>query len=914
MIKTYVIDTNVLIQAPYALECFDDNRLVLPLVVLEELDGLKKAEGERGANARKAIRNLERYRQCGDLLQGVELPGGGSLRIEKNFVQVELPQDLPEDKADNRILKVCKGLADADKNDQIILVSKDIVLRLKAQILGIPAEDFEKERISDNDAQYTGRIEVYIPEDKVKEFKKKGICLADAYQSDPEGKQISPEFHENEFVILKPDQSVKKTLLGRVSGGKIVPLVYKKSKPYGVSPRNVGQYFMQEALMTSAEEAPLVILKGMAGTMGYKRMQNLTHDMENVFSEVRNGNIKVKPEMIDVLFQCLDALEEYKNNIQETSDEGTNDNENLIKALNDILNDGKTEEAPAAKEEAPTATAPAAESGADGGEKWNDIAFDDSQIRVIKEAMKQGKNVYGINVVVQESCILKAARAFLVFKAVEEKGEIIVSMPSAQDVEDEKFDKDFTLIVLSDYSLDDIIKSAESVSEIAQVTGAVLELEKTKNYHAEEEAIEPAEEKKEAVAEVKAAEQPKKEEKKPVAAAKAPEKKPANKPVVNRTVRVDIEKLDSLMNLVSELIIAKNSLVAASSNDQGNNSAFNEQIEYLENVTTNLHESVMKVRMVPIESVVVKFPRMIRDLSKKLDKKMELYMSGEETELDRTVVDEIGDPLMHLLRNSADHGLESAEVRAQRGKPEQGSIFLDAYQDGNNVVIEVRDDGNGIDVEAVKNKAIERNLVTTEQAANMSEKDIINLLFQPGFSTSEKVTDVSGRGVGLDVVKSKIESLSGEVEVKSKWGEGSTWTIRLPLTLAIIQALMVVVGGEKYAISLGSIQTIEDISPNDIKLVENKEVINLRGTVIPLIRLTEVLDVESTRSPEDNLIVVIVKKGDKMAGLVIDELIGQQEIVIKSLGKYIKQCKFISGATILGDGEVALILDANALL
>lgn len=654
-------------------------------------------------------------------------------------------------------------------------------------------------------------------------------------------------------------------------------------------------------------------LKGMAGTMGYKRMQTLTHDMENVFSEVRNGNIKVKPEMIDVLFQCLDALEEYKNNIQETSDEGTNDNENLIKALNDILNAGKTE-APAAKEEAPAAqtTAPATESGSNSTEKWNDIAFEDSQISVIKEAMKQGKNVYGINVVVQDSCILKAARAFLVFKAVEEKGEIIVSMPSAQDVEDEKFDKDFTLIVLSDYSLDDVIKAAESVSEIAQVTGAVLDLEKTKNYHSEEEASGSAEEKKEAVAEVKA--EPKKEEKKPAAAAKTAEKKPANKPVVNRTVRVDIEKLDSLMNLVSELIIAKNSLVAASSNDQGNNSAFNEQIEYLENVTTNLHESVMKVRMVPIESVVVKFPRMIRDLSKKLDKKMELYMTGEETELDRTVVDEIGDPLMHLLRNSADHGLESAEVRAQRGKPEQGSIFLDAYQDGNNVVIEVRDDGNGIDVEAVKNKAIERNLVTPEQAANMSEKDIINLLFQPGFSTSEKVTDVSGRGVGLDVVKSKIESLSGEVEVKSKWGEGSTWTIRLPLTLAIIQALMVVVGGEKYAISLGSIQTIEDISPSEIKLVENKEVINLRGTVIPLIRLTEVLDVESTRSPEDNLIVVIVKKGDKMAGLVIDELIGQQEIVIKSLGKYIKQCKFISGATILGDGEVALILDANALL
>ena len=383
---------------------------------------------------------------------------------------------------------------------------------------------------------------------------------------------------------------------------------------------------------------------------------------------------------------------------------------------------------------------------------------------------------------------------------------------------------------------------------------------------------------------------------------------------MNRPVRVDIEKLDVLMNLVSELIIAKNSLVSASSTEGATGAGFNEQIEYLESVTTNLHESVMKVRMVPIESVVSKFPRMIRELSKKLDKKMELYMTGEETELDRTVVDEIGDPLMHLLRNSADHGLESAEVRAKRGKPEVGSIFLDAYQDGNNVVIEVRDDGNGIDTEAVKQKAIERGVITPEQADSMSEKDIIGLLFHAGFSTSQKVTDVSGRGVGLDVVKSKIESLSGEVEVKSKLGEGSTWIIRLPLTLAIIQALMVIVGGEKYAISLGSIQTIEDINPAEIKLVGNNEVINLRGNVIPLVRLSKELDIESQKSPEENMVVVIVKKGEKLAGLVVDELIGQQEIVIKSLGKYINKCKIISGATILGDGEVALILDANALI
>ncbi len=661
-------------------------------------------------------------------------------------------------------------------------------------------------------------------------------------------------------------------------------------------------------------------LKGMAGTMGYSRMQNLTHDMENVFSEVRNGNLKVVPEMVDLLFKCLDALEEYTDNIQNSADEGTNGNEPLIRQLNDFLA-SKGDDAQTSN--TASAAAPAAQKSADsaGGNKWDMVALEDAQISVIKEAKKQGKKIYGLNVTIQENCILKAARAFLVFKAVEQFGEIIISDPSTQDVEDEKFDRDFTLVVLAEAELDKIIAAASAVSEIERVVGAPVELENNKNYNA---AAAEAEKAVETVAEAEPQPPVQEQAAEPAAAAQAPAsaapksdpKKPAvSKPVVNRTVRVDIEKLDSLMNLVSELIIAKNSLVAASSQEAtATNTAFNEQIEYLESVTTNLHESVMKVRMVPIESVVTKFPRMIRDLSKKLDKKMELYMSGEETELDRTVVDEIGDPLMHLLRNSADHGLESAEIRAKRGKPAVGSIFLDAYQEGNNVIIEVRDDGNGIDVEAVKEKAIERGAITPEQAVNMSDKEIISLLFLPSFSTAKQVTDVSGRGVGLDVVKSKIESLSGEVEVKSQLGVGSTWTVRLPLTLAIIQALMVVVGGEKYAISLGSIQTLEDIPASDVKLVQNKEVINLRGSVIPLIRLHNVLDVESSNKDDSNLIVVIVKKGDQLAGLVIDELIGQQEIVIKSLGKYIRQCKFISGATILGDGEIALILDANALI
>ena len=662
-------------------------------------------------------------------------------------------------------------------------------------------------------------------------------------------------------------------------------------------------------------------LKGMAGTMGYKRMQTLTHDMENVFSEVRNGNIKVNAEMIDILFQCLDALEEYNTNIRETSDEGTNDNEPLIKQLNDILNGGAAPAEPAAAPNAPEQKPETAESAGDtdaGNEKWKLIKLDDTDKNVLHEAIRQGKKVYGITVWVHESCILKAARAFLVFKAIEEVGEIIVSSPSAQDIEDEKFELDFSLIVISDGTLDKLMDAVKGVSEIDKVTGGEVDpdaqtpategnKEKVKEEYKEQKTETPAPTAAAAAtAATPAAAQPAKNQ-----AAKKPA---ANKPVVNRTVRVDIEKLDTLMNLVSELIIAKNSLVSASAMSGNASQAVNEQIEYLESVTTSLHESVMKVRMVPIESTVNKFPRMVRDLQKKLGKKMELYMTGEETELDRTVVDQIGDPLMHLLRNSADHGLESAEVRKERGKPEVGSIFLDAYQDGNNVVIEVRDDGNGIDTEAVKSKAIERGLITPEQGDNMSEKEVIDLLFHAGFSTAKVVSDVSGRGVGLDVVKSMIESLNGEVEVKSKLGVGSTWTIRLPLTLAIIQALMVEVGGEKYAISLGSIQTIEDISAKDVKLVQAKEVIQIRDLVIPLIRLNKILDIESEKDPEENLVVVIVKKGDKQAGLVVDELIGQQEIVIKSLGKYISKCKIISGATVLGDGEVALILDANTLI
>ena len=660
-------------------------------------------------------------------------------------------------------------------------------------------------------------------------------------------------------------------------------------------------------------------LKGMAGTMGFKRMQRLTHDMENVFSEIRNDKMTVTAGLIDVLFQCLDALEEYLDIIQSTANEGENDNEAIINRLNEILQEGTAGgSAPAAAPAGEAAPAEAASADVDK-EKFRNIKLTDEQKASVQKADESGVNLYGLSIYINSSCLLKAARAFLVLKAMEDFGEILVTDPSNQDLEDEKFDFDFSLYVLSSEPIEKLIEAAKGISEIENVVGAKVTLadldkkpESAPAPVAEEAPAEP-----EVTAPVPAAQTAPSAPKAKAANTAPTTSGQSNKPVVSRTVRVDIEKLDDLMNQVSELIIAKNSLVSISATEENSaatNQSFHEQIEYLERITTSLHESVMKVRMVPIESVVNRFPRMIRDLSKKLDKKMELYMTGEDTELDRTVIDEIGDPLMHLLRNSADHGLESAEVRKERGKPEVGSIRLDAYQEGNSVIIEVKDDGNGIDVESVKQKGIERGIITPEQADSMSNKEIIDLLFLPSFSMAKKVSDISGRGVGLDVVKSKIESLSGEVEVKSTFGEGSKFTIRLPLTLAIIQALMVEIGREKYAISLGSIQTIEDVAYEDIKYVEAKEVINLRGTVIPLIRMDEILEVEKREEKPDSLTVVIVKKGDRFAGLIIDNLMGQQEIVIKSLGKYIENNKVISGATILGDGEVALILDVNALI
>jgi two-component system chemotaxis sensor kinase CheA len=633
-------------------------------------------------------------------------------------------------------------------------------------------------------------------------------------------------------------------------------------------------------------------LKGMAGTMSFVRMQKLTHNAENVLSEIRNGKIKVTAEMVDILFQCLDALENYVQEIENSGTEGLEDYTSIIDALTNILdnkpikNTTESQTVESVKEESAI-------------KQISSIKLPDTQMRIKEEALKQNMSVYEMHITLSASCVLKSARAFVIFTELERIGEIIYANPEVQDIEDEKFDQSFTLVFVTQTSQKEIKEIIMSVSEVDSV--ALNEYEREINEEGERvEEVSSQEDTQ--VAQVEASLETK--EDKQAAQAKGQ--------VAGKSVRVNIERLDTLMNLVSELIIVKTQLEGIKQQSSATDANYNDSVEYLERVTTNLHDAVMKVRMVPVESVFNRFPRMIRDVSRKLNKDIDLLMSGEETELDRTVIDEIGDPLIHLLRNAADHGLETTKERIDSGKNQKGIIRLQAYQDGNSVIIEVSDDGKGIDVDKIREKALSKGQITKEESMTMSNPEILDLLFKPSFSTAEKITDLSGRGVGLDVVKSKITALGGNVEVKTELGKGSSFIVRLPLTLAIIQALMVMIGEEKYAIPLNTIQNIEDVRKEDIKLVQNQEVIVLRDQVIPLVRLRSLLDIEETE--KDHMMVVIVRKGEKQIGFIIDSLIGQQEIVIKPLGKYLSHITMIAGATILGNGEVALILDINTLM
>jgi two-component system chemotaxis sensor kinase CheA len=517
---------------------------------------------------------------------------------------------------------------------------------------------------------------------------------------------------------------------------------------------------------------------------------------------------------------------------------------------------------------------------------------------VMEKAFEESLNAFEIYIELDKRCLLKAARAFIIFQILETHSEIMKSFPVVEDIEDEKFDYYFTVMIISKESAEFFIKELNSVSEVRDVQVKQITEESIKGMVLSSD--DDTNQSKENNIKHKANKTPKTD---------ATEKKK----ISSKTVRVEIDRLDVLMNLVSELIIIKTRLDDITTDYRSKD--YDQTVENLERVTTSMHDAVMKVRMVPIESVFNRFPRMVRDISKELNKEINLNMSGEDTELDRTVIDEIGDPLIHIIRNSADHGIETPEERISKGKEPTGNIWLRAFHDGNNVVIEVEDDGKGIDINRVRKKILDSGFESEESINGLSNEEIIQYLFEPSFSTSDKITDISGRGVGLDVVKTKIEALGGNVELISNYDRGSRTIVRIPLTLAIIQALLVMVGDEKYAIPLSSIFEIYNITPKDIQFVRNQEVTLLRDTVIPIIRLHNILDIEAEEDMENKqLTCVVVRKGDKLSGLIVDSLIGQQEIVIKSLGKLLAGVRFIAGATILGDGNVALILDINSIV
>jgi two-component system chemotaxis sensor kinase CheA len=632
-------------------------------------------------------------------------------------------------------------------------------------------------------------------------------------------------------------------------------------------------------------------IKGMAGTMGYTRITNLTHKMESVMHEVRSGNVKVNEEIVDILFECFDALEEYTENLVANGEEGTLDTEELIKKLASIL---ESDEDSNSKDD-DTQVSDEKKDETNDGEHVFAIKMDDILKGLVNKALMSDINIFKVDVILDESCMLKAARSFIVFNKLGDLGEIIASDPEAELIENEKFDYNFQLLYFTKLDSETLYNEIMNISEINEV---IIEEIDEKFKMGTQTKIEAKE--------VSVSNESENEETKKVAKKKKQKK-------VSKTVRVDISRLDNLMNLVSELIIIKTRLEDDGHKKERKASEMHETIEYLERITTSLHDAVMKVRMVPVETTFNRFPRMVRDLSKELGKGINLVMSGEETEVDRTVIDEIGDPLIHLIRNSIDHGIEEKSKRVSIDKEEDGTVWLRAYPDGNTVVIEVEDDGNGIDSENILRIAINNGVLTEDESKLLTEKEAMNLLFRAGFSTAEVVTDLSGRGVGLDVVKSRIESLNGTVEVDSELGKGSKFTIRLPLTLAIIQALMITVKEEKYAIPLNNIREISTINSSKISLIQNQEVVLYRGKTLPLIRLGAVLKVEDYEKSVGDMLVVIIKKGDLEAGLVVDELVGQQEIVIKSLGSYLKGVNIIAGATILGNGGVALIVDSNQL-
>lgn len=622
-------------------------------------------------------------------------------------------------------------------------------------------------------------------------------------------------------------------------------------------------------------------LKGMSATMGFTKVTELTHEMENILHGLRNNDIKLTSEIVEILFNCVDALDAIINDIAKGGYEDY--------SIDGILGVIRTAWQSETKENI---------NEKHEGEKDNlseiIINFDLNEFEkdIIKEAVEHGLDCYYILVCLNSECVLKAARAFMVLKSIEKVGEIIKVKPTMQLIEEEKFDKSFEVIIISGESAVNIRKAFDSLTEIEEPDIIKIsehfsrrDFENHKgngNFVKLTERLETV------------------------------QKETHLKPSFTQIVRVDKTKLDTVMNLVGELVINKTRLEQIGRFSQI--PELTETIEQMDRITSDLQNVVMKVRMVPLDSVFSRFPRMVRDLAKELGKEITLFIEGKETELDRTVIDEIGDPLVHLLRNCVDHGIEEPNYRIEHGKTEHGKVLLTARHEGNHVIIEVEDDGRGMDYQAIKSSVIEKGLASEEEVKDLNEEAALRLIMLPGFSTAPKVTDISGRGVGLDAVKNKIEALNGVITIKSSPGMGTKFKIKLPLTLAIIKALLVSLGSETYAVPLSSIAETTSVMLEDIKKMQGQEFMLLRGELLELVRLDQVLQVPDHPNTLPNEIdIVVVKKGEKRLGLIVDGLIGQREIVIKPLSKIVGDNGLFAGATILGDGNVSLIIDVAGL-
>ncbi|ELK21646.1 chemotaxis protein histidine kinase [Anoxybacillus flavithermus TNO-09.006] len=616
-------------------------------------------------------------------------------------------------------------------------------------------------------------------------------------------------------------------------------------------------------------------LKGMSATMGFEDLANLTHQMENVLDAIRNEKISVTPELLDVIFRAVDDLEAMVVSISEGGD-GKRDVTEVVAQLKQI-------------EKGDVVAVP---------QKSNSTyeqTYDEFEYTILKQSAEQGFHSYEVTIKLRSDCLLKAARVFMIFEVIEQIGEVIKSVPTVEMLEAEQFDDQFVVTVVTKVSQDELQKRIMKVSEVEEVNVRSVDLRRSV---AQDGSLEQkVEQKVEQVVDKKQENQ---------------EEKTTGKQVSNKTIRVNIERLDVLMNLFEELVIDRGRLEQISR--ELNNPELHETVERMSRISGDLQNIILNMRMVPVETVFNRFPRMVRQLARDLGKKINLEIIGAETELDRTVIDEIGDPLVHLLRNAIDHGIETPDVRRAKGKPEEGTVKLKAYHSGNHVFIEIEDDGAGISREKVLKKAISKGIISEQNAANLTDKQVYELIFASGFSTADKVSDISGRGVGLDVVKSTIESLGGSVSIDSEEGVGSIFSIQLPLTLSIISVMLVEIQHEKYAIPLSSIIETAIVKKEDILHAHNQKVIDFRGKVVPLLFLKDIFEVPVVKEDDDFLSVVIVRKGEKMAGLVVDSFIGQQEVVLKSLGNYLTSVFAISGATILGDGQVALIVDCNALI